>query len=53
MEKENKELKELAMFLHKKSNFDFDCNGDCEYCWCKEKTTAMELIELGYKKVEI
>lgn len=52
MKSENETIKEIATLLHKESNYDFDCDGDCDNCWCAEKTTARKLYELGYRKME-
>ena len=52
MKSENETIKELAFLLHKNGSSDFDCDGDCDNCWCCEKTLATEIYKLVYRKKE-
>ena len=51
MKNKEKTIKELAILLHKDGSCDFDCDGNCDNCWCCEKTVAEKLYELGYRKI--
>lgn len=51
MRSEKETIKEIATLLHKNGSQDYDCDGDCDNCWCCEKKMAEKLYELRYRKI--